>query len=502
MSDVVDPPYASWASLLRRNIDKRAYLASVLGEARIATIRAEVMECARNYSQHLTRIATERGIAIADSAPLSNDDRNGIVMAGHQPVVFHPGLCFKTELLSTLTRDTGAFGVHVVIDTDEGSVCEVSWPRIDGEQLIVRRAAIATPELRVADRMSGEQILFSSQRIKAREEINGIFDEMQSDLLASGLADEAERARTMGDIYANLAGCPLAAANSIARWSVERRGYREVLLSMLLKETSLRGVLRELTQDAERLFRSYNESLERYRGEHSIKNAANPFPNLKAESGSYELPLWIVSDRGRRPLWSGASQPIQPPEDSYLATKGSITTMLLRAYCSDIFIHGLGGGKYDRFVTMFASEYLKVELPTFVVASRTRVLDEKRVERLSASIARGHSIKEVVAQTQRYLGTGIFNEVEETRLRDIVVYRLKLREEMSKAVTADQRSATTDALNQSNREVREIVQNSSLRADVEGLHRNESLLERWSFRGFPYFIFEGCSEKASVISNH
>ncbi len=499
MSDVVVPPYTSWATLLQGNIDGRARLAAVLGDTRIEEIRAGLMDRARSYSQRLARIANERGITLGDPEPLSDDDQHGIVMAGHQPVVFHPGLFFKTELLSRLARDTRAFGIHVVIDTDEGSACEVSWPRIEGEQLVVRRAAIVSAESKVPDGSSPDQILYSTQRIKTREEIKEIFAEVQSDLRASGFADEAERARRMGEIYTNLAGCPLAAANSIARWGVERRGYREVLLSTLLKETSLGGVLRELTRDGERLFHSYNESLERYREEHSIKNAANPFPNLKTRNGSYELPLWVVTDKERKPFWSSASQSIQLPDDSYLATRGSITTMLLRAYCSDIFIHGLGGGKYDRFVTMFASEYLRVELPGFVVASRTRVLDEGRVESLSAAIRRGRSIKEIVSHTQRYLGTGIFSESEEAQLRGLVANRAKLREELSITLSAEQRSAAAHALNQANREVREIVQGSSLRRDVEGLYRNENLLERWSYREFPYFLFEDLNETSSVV---
>jgi hypothetical protein len=446
------------------------------------------MEHALDYSRHLARIATERGIALGDPEPLSDDDRNGIVMAGHQPVVFHPGLFFKTELLSRLARDTSAFGIHVVIDTDEGSACEVSWPRVEGEQLIVRRAAIADAEERFTGTSAGDPILYSSQRIKAREEIKGIFDEMWSDLSASGLADQAERARRIGEMYQRLAGCSLAAANSITRWSVERRGYREVLLSTLLKDTSLRDVLRELTRDAERLYRSYNESLERYRREHSIKNAANPFPNLKTENGSYELPLWVVGDKGRKPLWSDTVESAQLPDGSYLATRGSITTMLLRAYCSDLFIHGLGGGKYDRFVTMFATEYLEVELPAFVVASRTQVLDKSRVTRLSDAVARARSIKEIVSQTERYLEHDIFNDEEKARLRSLLENRARLREQLVKGSTAEQRSVIAHALNQANNDVRDIVQKSSLRRDVEEQHRNENLLEQWSYRQFPCFL--------------
>lgn len=488
MSDVVDPPYASWSAILQRNIDSRSGLSSVLGEAGLVAIRAEVMEHARRYSQYLSDTAAERGVILGDSAEhVASDDRNGIVMAGHQPVVFHPGLFFKTELLSKLAREAQAFGVHVVIDTDEGNLCEISWPHVEGEQLIARRATIASAPAQDG-REPARPILYSSQRLKPMDEIRGIFAEMHSDLQSSGLLREAERARKIGAVYERLAGLSLVEANSIARWSVERRGYREVPLSTLLKKTSLRLVLSELTRDSERLFRSYNGSLERYRREHSIKNAANPFPNLKTEGGSYELPLWLIADSERKPLWSNDSWDKQTSEDSYLATRGSITTMLLRGYCSDLFIHGLGGGKYDRFVTMFASDHWGVELPSFVVASRTRVIDEARVGRLSGAVARARSIKDVVSQTERYFGQDIFTADEEARLRSLVARRLQMREQLSKASTSEQRSVTAHALNQANSEVREIVQNSSLRRDVDEQHRNENLLEQWSFREFPHFL--------------
>jgi hypothetical protein len=488
MLDVVNPPYAAWAALLQRNIDNRSGLSSALGEARFTTIREELLDRARLYTQYLIDVASERGVALKDHIEhLASDGRDGIVMAGHQPVVFHAGLFFKTELLSKLAQDSRAFAIHVVIDTDEGNLSEISWPRVEGEQLIVRRATIANGTMKDGSE-AAETILYSSQRIKSREEIREIFAEMTFDLRSSGLLKEADRACKIGAAYERLAGLPLAEANSIVRWSIERIGYREVPLSTLLKQTSLRRVLRELTEDSERLFRSYNGSLERYRREHSIKNAANPFPNLKAESGSYELPLWLVTDSERKPLWSNDSRDNQTPEDSYLATRGSITTMLLRAYCSDLFIHGLGGGKYDRFVTMFASDYLRVELPSYVVTSRTRVIDEIRVKRLSDAVTRARSIKEIVSQTERYFMKGIFSADEEARLRSLVAHRLQMREQLSKASTPEQRSVAAHALNEANGEVREIVQNSALRRDIDEQHRNENLLEQWGYREFPCFL--------------
>jgi len=163
--------------------------------------------------------------------------------------------------------------------------------------------------------------------------------------------------------------------------------------------------------------------------------------------------------------------------------------MVLRAYCCDLFVHGLGGGKYDLFVNMFTARYLGVELPPFVVASRTRVIDEERVNKLSAAITRGSSLKEVVAQTERYLGTGMFTESEEERLRVLVSRRAQLRKKLAEVSDSQQRSAVAHQLNDANREVREIAQTSSLSHDINELRRNEQLLARWSFREFPYFLF-------------
>lgn len=488
MVDILNPEFGAWQTLLRESLRDRGHRSEILGVARLAMVRAEVMERARQYSRELENTALRCGVRLAKDDGLPDDDQRGLVMAGHQPVIFHPGLLFKAESLTKLARDTGAFGVHVVIDTDAGKPCEVSWPRVSGDELVIRRAAIARAA-GVMESNPAEETLYSAQRVAPRAEIRDIFSEMQGDLRSMGRVKEAERAREIGLVYESLEGCSIASANSIARWTREPRGYREVPLSTLLRDTSLRDVLSLLPKDAERLHSMYNACLEEYRREHAIKNAANPFPNLRASASSYELPLWLIKDNQRHPLWSDTHDIKALPDGSYLATRGSLTTMALRAYSCDLFVHGLGGGRYDQFVNIFTEKYLGVELPRFVVASRTRVLDEDRVEKLSAAITRGNSLKEIVAQTERYLGTGIFTESEEERLRALISRRDQLRGKLAEASDSQQRSDVAHQLNDANREVREIAQTSSLGRDIKELKRNEQLLARWSFREFPYFLF-------------
>ena len=93
--------------------------------------------------------------------------------------------------------------------------------------------------------------------------------------------------------------------------------------------------------------------------------------------------MWAVDPIAgtRRALFCSIEAAGQHPgslaSSEFLAPRGSITTMLLRGYCSDIFIHGLGGAKYDPFVDALAKQYLRVALPRFVVASRTQTLFPK-----------------------------------------------------------------------------------------------------------------------------
>ena len=114
----------------------------------------------------------------------------------------------------------------------------------------------------------------------------------------------------------------------------------------------------------------------------------------------------------------------------FLAPKGGISTLLLRAYCSDLFIHGLGGGSYDKFSDLFAKGFFGVELPPFVVASQTVVLFPEKVAELSKEIALASQLKEMVARTEHFIGKGIFSETEEKLLVPLLKIRRELREKL------------------------------------------------------------------------
>jgi hypothetical protein len=57
-----------------------------------------------------------------------------------------------------------------------------------------------------------------------------------------------------------------------------------------------------------------------------------------------------------------------------IAPKALVLTLYVRLFCCDLFIHGIGGGRYDQVTDGFVRRYFGVEPPAFVVASMTMYL--------------------------------------------------------------------------------------------------------------------------------
>ena len=56
-----------------------------------------------------------------------------IVMAGHQPALFHPGVWFKNFALSHVAEQTGALAINLVIDNDVASGSSIRVPTLATE---------------------------------------------------------------------------------------------------------------------------------------------------------------------------------------------------------------------------------------------------------------------------------------------------------------------------------------------------------------------------------
>lgn len=472
------PPYEEWPALLAANREIVQTLHKRVGESIVRDVRAQVVKAALQYSSSLRELARKAGIPLPAEPRESADVSLPIIMAGHQPVIYHSGILEKMACLRKLAKSTGAMAINVAIDTDEGDAGRIAWPHIKGDELSIKLGTIGT-----------QSVLFRSQRVGDVSQVARICEEAQRDLSASGLPNVATRVARVSRLYQALAHESIVAANAIVRWAESGTGYLELPLSQMVELSAVRMFIQAIVENGKGFVATYNATLDEYRRSHKIKNPANPFPNMTMEPGLIELPLWCVAGDARLPLKVVAGEPAVMKEE-IIAPRGSIVTMLLRGLCSDLFIHGLGGGKYDQFVDAFAQEYWGTPLPRFVVTSATRHLFPEAVERYTRARGLRARYKEIISHTERFFGQGTFTHDEESALRTMVEQRRELLKQLQSTTTSDERSKVSHALNDINKSVRSLIDASSLAPQLAEGAIDDARLARWSYREFPFFFFQ------------
>jgi hypothetical protein len=234
----------------------------------------------------------------------------------------------------------------------------------------------------------------------------------------------------------------------------------------------------------------YNKTLTAFREERKIKNPANPFPNMRGGEGTVELPLWEVKNGERSPVLVEETSNAEDLDGKLLAPRGSLVTFLSRTLASDLFIHGVGGGKYEPFIDAFGVALLGIPLPRFVVASATRYLFPENVERFSEARRIKSRYKEIVSHTETFFGSGLLSVEDEAALSLFVQRRRELLQSMSKVGSASERSQVAYALNEINREVKARIDISALAPRLALGAMDDSAFGRWTYREFPFFFFQ------------
>ena len=140
-----------------------------------------------------------------------------------------------------------------------------------------------------------------------------------------------------------------------------------------------------------------------YRAWYKIRNAAHPVPDLAEEDGWLEAPLWLwnaekpqrrrlfARQAGRELLVSNRETiefrlPLTPDGDAAAAaaqlhalsqrglkirSRALITTLWARLVLGPVFIHGIGGAKYDQVTDLLIQRFFGLQPPAMTVLSAT-----------------------------------------------------------------------------------------------------------------------------------
>jgi hypothetical protein len=358
------------------------------------------------------------------------------IVGGHQPELFHPGVWFKNILIDQLAKETNSLGFHAIIDHDLLRSASVRVPARDPDRnmafattvpLPLSRPTTPDPYLPWNDwRIDPSQIDEASQQIQRALRSIGLKQSMVPDFF--------QQLRTTGpDIDA-------AQALSQVRHRIEHRhgiSNREFPMSQLCRTVSWRVFLTHCVANASELHAIYNHCLDEYRNAEGITNPTQPVPRLGRQESWVELPFWLrlPGQYARHRMWVEcesarcrvAAQPNDYgrvrdwndgfPDDSWIIwPRALMTTLFLRVFLADLFVHGIGGGQYDRLTDRIIERFLRIQPPKFVTCTATLWLEFSEIEeltedhlaRLSADLEREHHM--LRSAPERFLNLDHTNE--------------------------------------------------------------------------------------------
>jgi len=385
-SVLIDPPLTEAARMISANQARGAVAEYQLQGRSLAELarrgRIDLVSAARHYTASYREIPQE-----------SSADR--LILAGHQPELFHPGVWFKNFVLSGLARGQRATAVNLVIDSDtikhvavRVPGCSASTPAVESTPFDASADEIPFEEREIEDRC-----LFNSFGQRAADIVRPLVSHPL-------LCQFWPLARARAEVTQNLGECLSQARHVLeGEWGLSTL---ELPQSQVCALDSFHWFTAHLLADLPRLRDVYNESIDAYRQANRVRSANHPAPNLAVDGDWIEAPFWLWSTgspRRRRlfvrrqgdrltlsnrrriefdlPLPSGdASEAAAvladlPRRGIKLRSRALITTLFARLLLSDLFLHGIGGAKYDQLTDEIIRRFFGLEPPDYLVLSAT-----------------------------------------------------------------------------------------------------------------------------------
>ncbi len=307
---------------------------------------------------------------------LDSDSSGPLIVTGHQPELFHPGVWVKNFAAAGLAKRIDGTALNLNVDSDAAKSNALALPAWDRwEPAAVKWKSV--PFAVVPGEQSWET--FSSNDDAG---FRSIPDRIAEIARLWGFEPLACRAW-------QLMGTGMLGERFVeARTKLEREwgcSNRELRTSVLSRSAAFRHFAYHLVKQHARLREIHNGAVRAYRREHGLRSRTHPVPEL-AEG---EVPFWHVGERGR--------EKVTPPFDPNRLRPRALTLTLFARLClGDLFVHGIGGGKYDAVTDAIIRNYFGFEPPAFQVVSATLHLplptfpskadDAKRLHRLARDL--------------------------------------------------------------------------------------------------------------------
>ncbi len=407
---LIEPPLVEVDSLMRQNAARRSADCELQGRS-LAALAADARRQLTAAAIRYTR--SYRDLPSGNEALAAASDPERLAVAGHQPQLFHPGVWYKNFVLSEIGARPSALAINLVIDSD---TCKTTSLRVPGGN-------VARPRVDgVAFDAAGPEIPFEERGILDREcfaSFGHRATELARELAPDPLLREfwplvIERSRRESNL-----GLCLAQARHMLEASFGAATL-ELPQSQVCELPAFHEFTAHLLAHLPRFWEVYNASINEYRVINHLRSRSHPAPDLAAEDDFLEAPYWIwtrdnprrrrvfvraegdsllLTDRRRLEIALPLSSDAEPgpaievlsrlaERGIKLRTRALVTTMFARLVLSDVFVHGIGGAKYDEVSDLVVRRFFGVEPPGYITATATLRLPIEREDLGAESLGR------------------------------------------------------------------------------------------------------------------
>ena len=394
-----------------------------------AMARAQVLNAAQAHLERFGFVAT---IDPHSSAPL--------IVTGHQPELFHPGVWVKNFATAALADRHGGQGLNLIVDNDIPKGPSLRVPRLDNGRLRAEAVDFDTwsGEAPFEDALVDSESTFASFGEHVLRTLDGLIPEP----MIADAWPRAMKAAALTDRFG-------------LRFSAARRGLEEALgtrnaevpLSAVCETEAFGWFASHLLAQLPRFQEVHNTALSSYRALYKIRSKNHPVPKLDREGDWLESPFWAwrTENPRRRPLLARQNDltldlriagepkpfgtlPLSPDRDACCAveemgaiarrgirirTRALTTTMFARLLLGDLFLHGIGGAKYDELGDEVIRGFFGIDPPGYLTTSMTLWLgvnvDPSASSRLASS---ERTLRDLRFNPDRFLGDSDDPEVQ------------------------------------------------------------------------------------------
>ncbi|REK12068.1 MAG: hypothetical protein DWQ37_13730 [Planctomycetota bacterium] len=423
---LIEPPLEQVGELIERNASAIAGFDYDVGGRPLAHLaadaRRELLEAAWDYTR------AYRDVPRPDLAP-----ETPVLLAGHQPQLFHPGVWFKNFVLSELARRHFGVAVNLAIDSDTIKSAQLRVPTgsaADPDVVGLPYDAL-TREIPYEERGIVDRECLVSFGARAAETIAPLVRDPLVREFWPLVVERAAECQNLGECLAQ------ARHQQEGLWGAVTL---EVPQSHVCSLPSFYWFTCHLLAHLPRLWEHYNQSVADFRRINHTRSTAHPVPDLASDDGWLEAPFWIwhVDDPRRRRLFARQqgeqivlgdreglefALPLQPEGDIddaagalaeiastgiRVRTRALITTLFARLCLGDLFLHGIGGAKYDQVTDLLIQRFFGVKVPCYLTLTATLRLPVAGLDATTPEDARRnhHQLRELVYHPERFIEPG------------------------------------------------------------------------------------------------